>query len=203
MGHSSINVTLDRYGHLLPELDEAIATSFDRSFREASDRRNKVVVHVDSGPHLTICAWHIGTSGTGRRAPPAAFWSSSGTVAVTGFADGAVERTRERTGVEHHCGTCVASSPLLEPRWRLVCQWGYGSDAQFHRCQPGARIDGRSGIPRACSVFGWVTRAWFCRTGNDGRNRYRSGRPADDSRIPVHECATDRAAGRGTDRATD
>ena len=25
MGHSSINVTLDRYGHLLPELDEAIA----------------------------------------------------------------------------------------------------------------------------------------------------------------------------------
>jgi hypothetical protein len=28
MGHSSINVTLDRYGHLFPELDEAIATSF-------------------------------------------------------------------------------------------------------------------------------------------------------------------------------
>ena len=25
MGHSSINVTLDRYGHLFPELDEAIA----------------------------------------------------------------------------------------------------------------------------------------------------------------------------------
>jgi integrase len=28
MGHSSINVTLDRYGHLFPELDEAIATAF-------------------------------------------------------------------------------------------------------------------------------------------------------------------------------
>jgi integrase len=28
MGHSSINVTLDRYGHLFPELDEAIAVSF-------------------------------------------------------------------------------------------------------------------------------------------------------------------------------
>ena len=28
MGHSSINVTLDRYGHLFPELDEAIAQSF-------------------------------------------------------------------------------------------------------------------------------------------------------------------------------
>lgn len=29
MGHSSINVTLDRYGHLFPELDEAIASSFE------------------------------------------------------------------------------------------------------------------------------------------------------------------------------
>jgi len=29
MGHSSINVTLDRYGHLFPELDESIATAFD------------------------------------------------------------------------------------------------------------------------------------------------------------------------------
>jgi integrase len=28
MGHSSINLTLDRYGHLLPELDEAIAIGF-------------------------------------------------------------------------------------------------------------------------------------------------------------------------------
>ncbi len=36
MGHSSINVTLDRYGHLFPELDEAIAESFDRSFHEAT-----------------------------------------------------------------------------------------------------------------------------------------------------------------------
>ena len=29
MGHSSINVTLDRYGHLFPELDESIASAFD------------------------------------------------------------------------------------------------------------------------------------------------------------------------------
>lgn len=29
MGHSSITVTLDRYGHLFPELDEAIADAFD------------------------------------------------------------------------------------------------------------------------------------------------------------------------------
>jgi site-specific recombinase XerD len=47
MGHSPINVTLDRYGHLVPELDEAIATSFDRSFREASERRKQVVVQFD------------------------------------------------------------------------------------------------------------------------------------------------------------
>jgi len=33
MGHSSITVTLDRYGHLFPELDEAIATGFDARFR--------------------------------------------------------------------------------------------------------------------------------------------------------------------------
>ena len=44
MGHSSINVTLDRYGHLFPELDEAIATAFDKSFADATERRSQVVV---------------------------------------------------------------------------------------------------------------------------------------------------------------
>ena len=39
MGHSSINVTLDRYGHLFPELDEAIAMAFDQSLNEAMLRR--------------------------------------------------------------------------------------------------------------------------------------------------------------------
>jgi integrase len=43
MGHSSINVTLDRYGHLFPELDEAIATSFDARFAMAQANRSKVV----------------------------------------------------------------------------------------------------------------------------------------------------------------
>ena len=46
MGHSSINVTLDRYGHLFPELDEAIATAFDREITEARRRRSDVVVHA-------------------------------------------------------------------------------------------------------------------------------------------------------------
>ena len=44
MGHSSINVTLDRYGHLFPELDEAIAASFsDRLSAARSDRESRVV----------------------------------------------------------------------------------------------------------------------------------------------------------------
>ena len=44
MGHSSINVTLDRYGHLFPELDEAIATSFDARLVEADSRRTATIV---------------------------------------------------------------------------------------------------------------------------------------------------------------
>jgi hypothetical protein len=40
MGHSSINVTLDRYGHLFPELDEASAASFGEGLREARHHRD-------------------------------------------------------------------------------------------------------------------------------------------------------------------
>ena len=45
MGHSSINVTLDRYGHLFPELDEALAQSFGQRLNEARAGlgRSKVV----------------------------------------------------------------------------------------------------------------------------------------------------------------
>lgn len=35
MGHSSISVTLDRYGHLFPELDESIANAFDAQLSAA------------------------------------------------------------------------------------------------------------------------------------------------------------------------
>lgn len=38
-----------RYGHLFPELDEAIAESFDRSFHETTERRARVVVKADFG----------------------------------------------------------------------------------------------------------------------------------------------------------
>lgn len=49
MGHSSINVTLDRYGHLFPELDEAIANAFDRETNEMLLRRGSNVLEVDFG----------------------------------------------------------------------------------------------------------------------------------------------------------
>ena len=48
MGHSSINVTFDRYGHLFPELDEAIASGFSERFEAAQQakRDRPVVVHA-------------------------------------------------------------------------------------------------------------------------------------------------------------
>jgi hypothetical protein len=39
-------VTLDRYGHLFPELDEAIATSFNERLAEAQAERSSTVVHA-------------------------------------------------------------------------------------------------------------------------------------------------------------
>ncbi|HEV3355030.1 MAG TPA: site-specific integrase [Acidimicrobiales bacterium] len=45
MGHSSINVTLDRYGHLFPELDEAIATAFGARLKAARENSATTVVH--------------------------------------------------------------------------------------------------------------------------------------------------------------
>jgi hypothetical protein len=43
MGHSSINVTLDRYGHLFPELDESIADAFDAKLSAAAQMGSAVV----------------------------------------------------------------------------------------------------------------------------------------------------------------
>lgn len=44
MGHSSINVTFDRYGHLFSELDHAIADALDVEFKAAKSRADRVVV---------------------------------------------------------------------------------------------------------------------------------------------------------------
>ena len=49
MGHSSINVTLDRYGHLFPELDEAIAASFGERLEAARAEHLNNVVRGDFG----------------------------------------------------------------------------------------------------------------------------------------------------------
>ena len=51
MGHSSINVTFDRYPHLLPELDEAIAMGFGEWLAEAqrSQRERSGVLHAAFG----------------------------------------------------------------------------------------------------------------------------------------------------------
>ena len=39
LGHSSIQVTADRYGHLFPSLEEALTARLDASFRAAVARR--------------------------------------------------------------------------------------------------------------------------------------------------------------------
>jgi integrase len=39
LGHSSIQVTADRYGHLFPSLEEALTERLDVSFRAAVARR--------------------------------------------------------------------------------------------------------------------------------------------------------------------
>ena len=49
MGHSSIAVTLDRYGHLLPSLDADIADEFDRQMRAAKANRERKVIHANFG----------------------------------------------------------------------------------------------------------------------------------------------------------
>lgn len=50
MGHATISITLDRYGHLFPELDEAIAVSFGERFAEArAARAHSSLVHAAFG----------------------------------------------------------------------------------------------------------------------------------------------------------
>lgn len=52
LGHASIAITLDRYGHLFPELDEAIADAFTQSFADAQTRfaaRDGRVIHAAFG----------------------------------------------------------------------------------------------------------------------------------------------------------
>jgi hypothetical protein len=45
MGHSSITVTLDRYGHLLPSLEEHLTEALNRSDRAAAQRVSGAGAH--------------------------------------------------------------------------------------------------------------------------------------------------------------
>jgi integrase len=53
MGHSSINVTLDRYGHLFPELDESIAAGFSERLQTAI--RASQGLRAESSSSATPC----------------------------------------------------------------------------------------------------------------------------------------------------
>ena len=52
LGHSSITVTLDQYGHLLPSLDEALTEALDATYREAAEAtlRPAALSRIGSSP---------------------------------------------------------------------------------------------------------------------------------------------------------
>lgn len=50
MGHSSIKVTLDTYGHLFPEADEAVAEALGRAHAEGAQRADGRGLHA--GPRV-------------------------------------------------------------------------------------------------------------------------------------------------------
>jgi integrase len=45
LGHSSIQVTADRYGHLFPSLEEALTDRLDASYRDALTRFLRLLSH--------------------------------------------------------------------------------------------------------------------------------------------------------------
>jgi integrase len=47
MGHSSVQMTLDRYGHLFPELDERVAQGLDETYRSALESRTEATAPAD------------------------------------------------------------------------------------------------------------------------------------------------------------
>jgi integrase len=49
MGHASVSVTLDRYGHLLPSLGERVADGLDSAFRSADHAASEVAPVAEIG----------------------------------------------------------------------------------------------------------------------------------------------------------
>ena len=67
MGHSSITVTLDRYGHLFPGLDERIADGLDDTLRHSlpvtpRSERGQAVVN-SSADHRSRRSTVVGAEG--------------------------------------------------------------------------------------------------------------------------------------------
>ena len=46
LGHSSITITLDRYGHLFPSVEEALAEALDVAFAAPTSAGTKNVVEL-------------------------------------------------------------------------------------------------------------------------------------------------------------
>ena len=50
LGHSSITVTMDRYGHLFPDEKERLAKGLDDTFREAKSKQDVAEKWPPAGP---------------------------------------------------------------------------------------------------------------------------------------------------------
>jgi integrase len=51
LGHSSVTISIDVYGHLFASIDESLTDSLDRVFRDATELENgRSVVASDSRP---------------------------------------------------------------------------------------------------------------------------------------------------------
>ena len=55
LGHSSITVTMDRYGHLFPELDEAVTDRLDEAL--AQSRAGKTRANSNPGSVRALPRW--------------------------------------------------------------------------------------------------------------------------------------------------
>ncbi|MBD0322568.1 MAG: tyrosine-type recombinase/integrase [Aldersonia sp.] len=62
LGHSSITVTLDRYGHLFPSLDDALADALDATYRTTLDARRSLSGPGDEDPpdDVVVDLWSAG-----------------------------------------------------------------------------------------------------------------------------------------------
>ena len=99
MGHASVQITLDRYGHLFPELDRAVAEGLDRTFRAAL---RVIDGGLRDGPRDTArtqktrAGHEIGVSGGHQRPVP----------------------VRPETGSDQH--VCMEAASGIEPLYRAL-----------------------------------------------------------------------------------